>query len=97
MSSEFNDSDSTEDGDYACEEWNGIEDSEGDEEPPVGLVAGIEVNPKLATGKPFRVSTLSNRSILKSVCTPPSTESRARGRERFRGYGQAYETAQRSS
>ncbi|EDR08399.1 uncharacterized protein LACBIDRAFT_297002 [Laccaria bicolor S238N-H82] len=49
VSSESNDSDSTEDGDYPDEEWNGIEDSEGDEEPPAGLVAEIEINPKPAT------------------------------------------------
>lgn len=83
MASEFLDSDSTEDGDYPSEEWNGIEDSEGDEEPLAGLVAEIEVNPKPATGKPVRVSTLSNHSILKSVCTSPFTE---RERRRFRGY-----------
>ena len=94
MSSEFKDSDSTENGDYPSEEWNGIEDSEGAEEPPAGLVAEIEVDSKPATGKFVRVSTLSNHLILKSVCTSPSTE---RERRRFRGYDQAYETAQRSS
>ena len=94
MSSEFKDSDSTEDGDYLSEEWNGIEDSERDEEPPTGLVAEIEVNPNPATGKSVRVSTLSNHLILKSVCTSPSTE---RERRRSRGCDQAYETAQRSS
>ena len=90
MSSEFNDSDSTEDGDNPYEEWNGIEDLEGDEEPPAGLVAEIEVNSKPATGKSVRVFTLSNHSILKSVCTSPFTE---RERRRFRGYDQANETA----
>jgi hypothetical protein len=97
VSSEFNDTDSTEDGDYPCEEWNGIEDSEEGEEPRAGLVAEIEVNPNPATGKPVRVPTLSNHSILQSVCTPPFTEIRYRERQRFRGYDQAYETAQRSS
>ena len=71
MSSEFDDSDSTEDGDYHSEEWNGIEDSGGDEEPPAGLVAEIEVTPKPATGKPVRVPTLSNHSILKKRMCPP--------------------------
>ena len=94
MSSEFEDGDSSEDGDYPSEEWNGIEDSEGAEEPSEELVAGVEVNPKPATGKSVRVSTLSNHSILKSVCTSPFTE---RERRRFRSYDQAYETAQRSS
>lgn len=71
MSSEFNDSDSTEDDDHPYEEWYGIEDSEGDEEPPAGLVAEIEVNPKPATGKPrSRLHFVQPLNIKKRMYPP---------------------------